>query len=418
MNALVWLTALLLTVTQFEQKLINRLKAPRQTQYICVNDSVYGSLIYPGDRSGMEHFYTRLDSMLTDGCNVNILHIGGSHVQAGDISGQIRSNFSRLGENTVSDRGLIFPFKVLKSNGPWNYYVQYSGDWGKSRCISQEPDVELGLTGAAAIARDTLDSISFDFRDDPRWAFNHIRIIGEATSPEVYPIIILGSDTLYHAYKDEANEGYVFDLGTEEKTAFQLAFRGLSDSTQFVLRGILPMNDREGIVYTESGVNGAAVPSWLRCQKFKQDLSLLPPDLVIFGIGINDANVPESEFDPEIFKANYRTLIGWIREVSPQSSFLFITNNDCYLSLRRRRKRFNPNTEKVHQAFMDLAKEYNCCVFDVYSLMGGFKSSDKWLKAKLMKRDHIHFTREGYQLLGDILYNSIIDDYFSNREKK
>ena len=414
MTAIVWLTALLLSATPFEQKLINWLKVPITNQYSCVNDSLYGSLLYPGERSGMEHFYSRLDSMLADGCNVNILHIGGSHVQAGDFSGQMRSNFSRLGDNTISDRGVIFPFKVLKSNGPWNYYVEYSGDWGRSRCVSEVPDVELGLSGAAAIASDTLDSISFDFRGDTRWAFNRLRVIGEASAPEVRPIIISDADTLECVFKDEVNEGYVFDLG-EEKTTFQLAFRGL-DSAQFVLRGILPMNDREGIVYTESGVNGAAVPSWLRCTKFRQDLSLLPPDLVIFGIGINDANVPEKDFDPEVFKANYRILIGRIRDVSPHCSFLFITNNDCYLSIRRRRKRFNPNTARVQQAFIDLAKEYDAPVFDVYALMGGFKSSDRWLKAKLMKRDHIHFTREGYQLLGDILYNSIIDDYFSTRE--
>lgn len=411
MTAIAWLTALLLIQTTFEQKLISWLKVPQQTQYTCVNDSVYGRLIYPGERSGMEHFYTRLDSMLTDGCNVNILHIGGSHVQAGDLSGQIRSNFSRLGETTISDRGIIFPFKVLKSNGPYNYYVQYSGDWGKSRCASKEPDVELGLSGAAAIARDTLDSISFDFRGDTRWAFNRLRVIGEASSSRVYPIIISGTDTLNYIYKDEKNEGYIFDLG-EEKTTFQLAFKGL-DSAQFVLRGILPMNDREGVVYTESGVNGAAVPSWLRCPKLEQDLSLLPPDLVVFGIGINDANVPVKDFDPEVFKSDYRTLIRRIQSVSPNCSFLFITNNDCYLSLRRKKKVHNPNTAKVQQAFMDLAREYKGCVFDVYSLMGGLKSSDKWLKQGLMKKDHIHFTREGYQLLGDILYNSIIDDYFS-----
>lgn len=416
MTAIACLTVFLLSVTPFENKLINWLKAPRQDNYSCVNDSLHGSLYYPGDRSGMEHFYNCLDSMLVDGCNVNILHIGGSHVQAGDFSGQMRSNFSRLGESTVSDRGMIFPFKVLKSNGPWNYYVQYTGEWGRSRCVSETPDVSLGLSGAAAIAKDPNDSVSFDFRGDTRWAFNRLRIIGEPSSPEAYPIIITDSDTLCSVARDEAHESYIFDLG-EERTTFQLAFRGL-DSAQFVLRGIMPTNDREGIVYTESGVNGASVPSWLRCSKFQQDLSLLPPDLVIFGIGINDANVPEKDFNPDEFKANYRMLICRIREVSPDCSFLFITNNDCYLSLRRKRKRFNPNTVRAREAFIDLAKEYNGCVFDVYSLMGGFKSSDKWLKAKLMKRDHIHFTREGYQLLGDILYNSIIDDYFVQREKK
>lgn len=418
MNAIAWLTVFLLNLTPFEQKLINWLKVPvASDQYTCVNDSVHGKLVYPGERTGMEHFYSRMDEMLSDGCRVNILHIGGSHVQAGDLSGRIRSNFTRLGETTIADRGLIFPFKVLKSNGPYNYYVTYSGDWGKSRNISKEPDVELGLSGAAAIARDTLDSISFDFRGDTRWAFSRLRIIGEATDACVSPIIITETDTLNYIYKDETNEGYIFDLG-EAKTKFTLTFNGLSDSTQFVLRGILPLKDTdEGITYSESGVNGAAVPSWLRCNKFTQDLSLLPPDLVVFGIGINDANVPEKDFDPDEFKSTYRILIRRIQEVNPKCSFLFITNNDCYLSLRRKKKTFNPNTKKVQQAFMDLANEYSGCVFDVYALMGGLKSSDKWYKQKLMKKDHIHFTTAGYQLLGDILYNSIIDDYFSRKVK-
>lgn len=367
------------------------------------------------------HFYSRLDSMLDDGGNVNILHIGGSHVQAGDLSGQMRVNFSRFGENTIGNRGLIFPFKVLKSNGPWNYYVQFSGDWGKSRCVSQEPDVALGLSGAAAIARDKNDSVSFDFRGDTRWAFSKIRIIGETTSSDVYPFIIADSDTIYYSEKETSPEAYIFDLGNE-RTTFQIAFRNVSEQTPFVLRGVMPLSEREGITYSESGVNGAAVPSWLRCSKFTQDLSLLPPDLVIFGIGINDANVPVDEFDPEVFKSDYRTLIKRIQSVSPNCSFLFITNNDCYLNLPRRKRRgrkktFNPNTVKVQQAFMDLAKQYNGCVLDVYSLMGGLGSSDKWLKENLMKKDHIHFTREGYQLIGDIMYNAIVEDYFINHRK-
>ena len=413
------LTALLLTLSNFEQQVINWLKAPVSTNYTCVNDSLFGSLVYPGSREGMEHFYSQLDKMLEEEGTVNILHIGGSHVQAGDFSGQMRSNFSRWGENTIGDRGVIFPFKVLKSNGPYNYYVSYSGKWGKSRCVSSEPDVALGLSGAAAIAQDANDSITFDFRGDLRWAFSRIRVIGESSSPDVYPIIISDADTICVFEKDEQNEGYIFDLGAE-KTKFQIAFKGVSENKNFILRGILPLSSREGITYSESGVNGAAVPSWLRCQKFTQDLSLLPPNLVIFGIGINDANVPENEFDAEVFKADYRSLIRQIQSINPQCSFLFITNNDCYLNLPRRKRRgkkktFNKNTEKVQMAFYDLAKEYNSCVIDVYALMGGYGSSEKWCKENLMKKDHIHFTQEGYRLIGDILYNAIVEDYFITR---
>ena len=44
-------------------------------------------LTYPGDSATMEHFFEKLDSLLFTGQGkINIMHIGGSHVQAGVFS--------------------------------------------------------------------------------------------------------------------------------------------------------------------------------------------------------------------------------------------------------------------------------------------------------------------------------------------
>jgi hypothetical protein len=40
--------------------------------------------------------------------------------------------------------------------------------------------------------------------------------------------------------------------------------------------------------------------------------------------------------------------------------------------------------------------------------MGGYGSSQKWYKAKLMQRDRIHFTNEGYKIKGDLLYEAFL----------
>ena len=95
-------------------------------------------------------------------------------------------------------------------------------------------------------------------------------------------------------------------------------------------------------------------------------------------------------------------------------NLLFITNNDCAFTVgkgRRAKKIANPNTERVRQAMIELATELNGAVFDVYGLMGGIKSSEKWVEAGLMKKDRIHFTNEGYVLVGDLLYNAIDKNY-------
>ena len=58
-----------------------------------------------------------------------------------------------------------------------------------------------------------------------------------------------------------------------------------------------------------------------------------------------------------------------------------------------------------------LAEEYDGGVIDVFALMGGLGSTEKWIKQDLMKRDHIHFTKEGYELIGNIIYKAIAEDY-------
>jgi lysophospholipase L1-like esterase len=46
--------------------------------------------------------------------------------------------------------------------------------------------------------------------------------------------------------------------------------------------------------------------------------------------------------------------------------------------------------------------------------MGGLNSMKEWEDAGLAKEDKVHFTNEGYRLLGDLLYNAFIDRYIEH----
>ena len=59
----------------------------------------------------------------------------------------------------------------------------------------------------------------------------------------------------------------------------------------------------------------------------------------------------------------------------------------------------------------ELAAEYGGAVWDQYAIMGGSRSSALWRGKGLMRPDRIHFTAEGYRLVGDLLYNALITDY-------
>lgn len=404
-------------------------------------DSTFAHLIFPGKSDALRPVYEKLYDLKHNpkaSSNLNILHIGGSHVQAGMLTNALRMPFQPW-----ADHGLLFPFRAIKTNGSVSYFFDYKGMWKGSRCVVPEPDVELGLAGAAAITSDIDASVTVHLRDNGRWNFEKVTVVGEISDESLCPYLITSAkDTVWAdallSKRDGKNGNWVFLLNQADSIV-TLGCKGLTrnvaksinpklkdsqrrklytplkDEHYFILRGMVPEGTRHGVTVSESGVNGASLPSWLRTSKhFEEELSLLPPDLVVFGIGINDAHVPREEFDTVKFKREYRELMGRIRSVSPDVKFIWITNNDNAITVgkgKNARKIANPNTEFVRQAMLDLAKEENGAVFDVYGLMGDLKSSVTWVENGLMQKDRIHFTREGYDLVGGILYKAIEEDY-------
>jgi lysophospholipase L1-like esterase len=145
----------------------------------------------------------------------------------------------------------------------------------------------------------------------------------------------------------------------------------------------------------------------LRGQYFAPQLETTDPDLVIFGIGINDAYMPEDRFSQEEFENNYRELIRIFRNVNPNVQFIFMTNNDSYY------KGLYPNANalKVQKAMKTLAAEYGGAYWDLFGIMGGLNSVKMWNNEGLAKNDLVHFTPAGYVLQADMLFKAISDAY-------
>ncbi len=183
---------------------------------------------------------------------------------------------------------------------------------------------------------------------------------------------------------------------------------------RFTLTGILAETDNPGITYTSVGINGAKVPNYFAnvCPRIENELQFYKPDLVIFAIGINDANV--EHFDDKGFRANYDTLLTRLKAINPDVAFIFETNNDMYRKVRTRRYVQHPNGEIVRKAFFTLAEKHNAGVWDKFSIMGGLGSMAKWEKADLAKADKVHFKLAGYNLLGDMFYKAFINAYMDH----
>ena len=402
----------LTTITCFAQHFcLNKIAISSQDTTCIVQDSAH--LFFPNGHGGFSVFYNKLGEQLKHQSNrINILHIGGSHVQAGVISDQLRQDLSTMHDSLSgyhcdkADRGLVFPFKAVRTNAPSNYAIYHTGYWSASRCISSTPDADLGMSGIAAMTTDSTSSLTLRLYDNA-YEYDQLRVLGYCPNSTTLPIIVIETDTIFPQPCDNQT-GFLFNLPAPTNQC-TINFVNIDQDSPFVVRGLLPMSKRNGITYTESGVNGASTSSWLRCNAFEEELSLLNPDMVVFGIGINDAATTFANFNPDIFKNNYRQIINKILKLNPDAALLFIANNDCNQTVRMRK--FNPNTARTAQAFKELAKEYNGAVFNLYQVMGGQGSSAKWERHNLMRHDRVHFTSKGYKLVGDLIYNAIAHDF-------
>lgn len=355
---------------------------------------------YPaGDSPSFRGFMSKLDSLVAYGKgSVRVLQVGGSHVQGGTWTDRLRCNFLALRYGMDGGRGLVFPFATAGTNTPAGYTTTASGNWESTKCL--RPDRSIGITGMGATAADTSARAAIDllprenrvFRQ--HYAFNRVTLMGYGS---LEPVLLLSKkDTLWGRLEGDL---WKFSLPCYMDW-IQIGFSAVSSGT-FTLEGVYLDKTTGGFTFSEAGVNGASTTSWLKCDHWEDQLRVVMPDLVLFSIGIND--IQGTDFNVDRFKDNYRELIREVRRVNPRCAILFTGINDS-----ETRRGVNQHTEAVEEAFSQLAKEFGGAFWDMYDVMGGYGSMAVWHAAGLAQGDLVHFTPDGYRLIGDLLFDAIM----------
>lgn len=366
-------------------------------------------IIYPLDQSKvMEPVFQTLDSLLFGNSGkLSIVHMGGSHVQAGTLGNRLREHFQHLGWNLDAERGLVFPYRLAHTNSQSSVKVDYTGDWKGCRCAHNKEHCDWGMTGYnVETDSDSATVKLWSIRtDSTTYLFNRVTLLHS-----------IGEGSMQTELIDMRTDSLAVDSALQSTTYYfhepvdTLRIRVLQDSTgsaHYSLRGILLENENAGITYHEIGVNGASTKSYLRCERMTAELKLLEPDLVIFGIGINDAYMTEERFDPEVFEQRYDSLISRFKSANPNVCFLFLTNNDSYY-----RKRYaNRNALRVQRSMYRLSEKHGTAIWDLFEIMGGLNSIRSWEDAGLAKHDKIHFSPAGYMYQADLLFTAFRSAY-------
>ena len=155
-------------------------------------------------------FYAKLDEMVETGRgNVNIWHVGGSHVQAAYFPNRIMNLLDSL--TLRGDRGFLFPYKLAGTNYDKSYTMTATGEW-EAPILTQSSTLRrprYGVTGYGARTASPDASVSFRLNatGDSLWCCESLRVLGYGSSERAYPYIICLADTLRFDFEPLASVG-------------------------------------------------------------------------------------------------------------------------------------------------------------------------------------------------------------------
>lgn len=358
-------------------------------------------------------FYRKLDALITTGKGkINIVHFGGSHIQADIWSGRMRENFNQFINQKQAARGWVYPFKMgfSKNNNPYNYTFTYTGKWDGCRALSSSCTGNIGMNAYKTSTTDSNSKFVITMLNNNKtdYAFDRVKVFYEP-SQNSYEIAL---DSPYTAKQIIDNKAGGYREFVFEQAMVQVGFRCVkTDSLQntFTLFGLYCDLDAPGINYNAIGANGASVPTYLKVNLMEQQLAAIKPDLIIFSVGINDAFDPH--FCQSCYENNYRSWLATVKKVAPNAAILFTTNTDSYKRGLKGKYYQNPTGLEVKSAMRNLSYDYNTGVWDLFSIMGGLGSIEFWIRNQMAAKDHVHLSSTGYKLVGDLMFNAFIHKY-------
>lgn len=350
------------------------------------------------NHQSLKPFYRNLDSLACYKDNVvNIVHIGDSHIQADFLTSSTRCLFQEYFGN--AGRGFVFPYRIVRTGGALDVRFDYSGNWNYCEIMRSYQNCDIGLAGYSITARDSavihLDVASKAISNA---TFNHISILDK--NGIFYPYNYKGACSFHKL------DGRTEIFFSEMQDSLTLA-ASCENNFGTKLQGIVLKNGKAGILYNSMGINGTSTLQYLRSNKFEHELAELNANLIIVSFGTNDCYLPASRFCVACVKDRYRQLVSRIKAANPGVPILLTTPPDHYYYQRQS----NKNLAELRNVLYELSAEENIAIWDLYHIMGGANAVKVWQEAGMAAKDLIHFTKEGYQLQGELLYNAIMKHY-------
>lgn len=176
------------------------------------------------------------------------------------------------------------------------------------------------------------------------------------------------------------------------------------------LLSVVEEREHPGVVLDAVGLPGT---TGMTPQRWRQDLvaaevAAREYDLVVTAWGTNEAGI--ASLDEATYRHHFERTLATLMDASPGADCMIIGASDR-LDERSGAWRAAPAHELVEKVQKQVAADHGCAFFSLRRAMGGAGSMQKWVNDGFGNADHVHFTREGYEKLADLVINDLFAAY-------
>lgn len=380
-----------------------------------------------------------------------IIHYGDSHIHAGIIPQVVKKCVQYKYGN--AGPGLIVPYTLSKAGYEPKWYEIDILDGEKdqslnSKCVGAkivgrkvDSALEPGLSGicfgydqnieanSQSMPEDLVMNITtrskslgdiLDCSDDNM--FSSVRVFHDSLAPIFRPLTakdnkfdVAGIDTISYLAPEPSVLSTSIHMGSGLTNNARLM---LTNDNQFSLsRGRISAlsleRDEPGVLYHSMGVSSACAVHWARYSQVLESSMMLEPNLIIVSLGSNEA--AGGNFIDKVFYDQIHMMISRLRLVNPSASVLLTTPAQVYKYSRRTGSVPNANYARVAEVIKNYAKDHGLAVFDLYGMTSAQGSAKQWYKHGLLRRDKLHFTSDGYQIQGLLLWRALEREFEAPR---
>jgi lysophospholipase L1-like esterase len=317
---------------------------------------------------------------------IDIFQIGDSHVQIGEFSKGFLNYFKQ--KDIFIQKSWYLPNLVFEDLSFANKSLKkVKGIFENEKITKKLKNLNIGLTGRTFRFANAKTILKFKYKEkisSLEFLHSFSEKLTFESNKKINSIINLIS------LKEQINSIRFKKLNSRFKLTIKNPYKELIEF--YAMRHNFIENK---LSYSNFGVGGAKFQDFIFAPKFFEQLDALKPEIIIFTLGTNDSYY--TELSKQQFSKQLAEFIEKIKDISPKTELILMNVPDTYF------KEAKPS----HLAFVNseierIAEDKKCAFWNWNKIMGGNESVHKWKKRNLMDEDLLHFSSDGYLLLGEL----------------